>query len=554
MLKNKRGFNLFTALIALMLVSITIVFVYNMVQTEENYLSLIQDQSKTSDLMTIADLSRADAFNIFVVSFRERWAEYRSEPENVVTITRQFATMDWNGFIENYANKIFFDNSFETYFALSVTESLEYTNPPLGYTITIPDYNQVELADIIGKAFIASDEKIKVIGCEQASDFCIGTLYFKIDTRKLSSTDYEKLPMIVVKRNIDDQVIQRPVFARREYRIYLPWRGFQAMRTVRNFALGVDLEKEENSEYILNNLYNSKGFLNPHINYALNSAKVGICDIDSCAPRTDLYKTVTKNGFIGAECKAPEEVINFQANNGNGIIVLGTTINLSDSFDYNLQTSHIQSIFLDLLETTVKNNLDNRSFIGYEGGLKLTSENGLSCLNNLTSNYDFEICDVKMLSNSKITKNISEKLINFNGSLTTLTSDTFDILFFNKASNLGLSIDADGNLFNLNDTSVINQVPDNQYLRCHTPKKSSLLFEFNETNPRYILSNETTKIYVKLEDSYSQYSFFDPVPLASLNNNGYFNLFTIVDQTSDPGWSCKTYEAGESGTAACVSN
>jgi hypothetical protein len=100
---------------------------------------------------------------------------------------------------------------------------------------------------------------------------------------------------------------------------------------------------------------------------------------------------------------------------------------------------------------------------------------------------------------------------------------------------------------------VINQVPDNQYLRCHTPKKSSLLFEFNETNPKYILSDDTTKIYVKLEDSYSQYSFFDPSFSASFNS-GYFSQFTVEDQTSASGWSCKTYEAGESGAAACVSN
>jgi len=154
MLRNKKGFNLFTALISLMLLSITLVFIFNMVQTEENYLELINNQSQASDLLTIADISRADAFNNFVVSFREQWMSFRSDPRSEIILKRKDIMLDWDGFVDYFADYIFFDNSFENYFADNMVRSLNYTNPPTGYAINVPNYSRDDLSSIIKTAFL----------------------------------------------------------------------------------------------------------------------------------------------------------------------------------------------------------------------------------------------------------------------------------------------------------------------------------------------------------------------------------------------------------------
>jgi hypothetical protein len=158
-----------------------------------------------------------------------------------------------------------------------------------------------------------------------------------------------------------------------------------------------------------------------------------------------------------------------------------------------------------------------------------------------------------LFEDSTITKNVIDGGVHFSGSLSSISPESFNYSGYNKAANLGLPIDPDGNILVLQNPYSISSDPDNKYLTCHKIRKVSLLFEFDETNPKYILSDDTTKTYVKLEDNYAQYSFFNPSFHASFNS-GYFNPFTIEDQTSASGWSCKTYEAGASAPAACVSN
>ncbi len=554
-IKNKKGFNLFTALISLMLLSITIVFVYNMVQTEENYLSLIDDQSRTSDLITIADISRADAFNNFVVSFREQWIKFRSNPDNQIKIQREQVMLDWDSFVKYYADDIFFDNQFENFFAQNVISSLLYTNPPIGYGIQVPDYDKIELSRIIKASFVAAgDNKLKVVDCEQNSVNCLGTLYFTIDTRNLSAEDYEKLPMIVVKRNQNDEVIQRPVFARREYKIYIPWRGFQAMRTVRNFALDAELEKKDQSE-ILNRSSTSQGFFNPYIHYTLNSAKLGVCDIDSCGLREDLFITTNKNYFSDV-CTKPTSVSGVKANNGGGYTVVGTNINLSGNNSYSLQTSeNLKPVFEDLVKTTIKNNVSARTPVQIYAGNNLKSVNdGIGvCRNSVVSQNGLNICNVSVIDVSKVTKEVlSEPSAGGIQGDSSITPVIFNPLQYNKASNIGLSLNNDNNIFILRDPTNISQDNKNFNLKCSKIEKINILFKFEDQDERYILAEDYKNIYVQLEDDYASYSFFNPSQTFSFGTPGYFQNQVILNNPLTSGWRCKSYEAGLPGTAGCV--
>lgn len=552
-IKNKKGFNLFTALISLMLLSITIVFVYNMVQTEENYLSLIDDQSKTSDLITIADISRADAFNNFVVSFREQWIAFRSNPDNEIRVKREQVMLDWNGFVDYFADYIFFDNQFEDFFAQNMISSLEYTNPPIGYGIQVPSYDKMDLSRIIKASFVqAGDDKIRVVDCKQDDLVCLGTLYFTIDTRNLSAQDYEKLPMIVVKRNQNDEVIQRPVFARREYKIYIPWRGFQAMRTVRNFALGADLEKRDQSE-ILNRSSTSQGFFNPYIHYTLNSAKLGVCDIDSCGLREDLFITSNQNYFSDT-CNKPPVVSGVKANNGGGYTVGGTNINLSSPGSYNLTTSQgVKETFENLVKTTIKNNVLNRNDVIYAGNnLEVISDLSEECSSPIGIAENFNICNVRVIDVSKVTKEVFQTSpggVDGEGSISPVS---FNFGQYNKASNLGLYLDTDQNILLLNDETLITSGNLNLNLRCGKIEQINILFKFEEQEEKYILGDGYKNIYIQLEDDYASYSFFNPSQTFTFGIPGYFENQSLPVNPLASGWSCKNYEAAESGTAGCV--
>ncbi len=556
MLKNKKGFNLFTALISLMLLSITLVFIFNMVQTEENYLELINNQSQASDLLTIADISRADAFNNFVVSFREQWMSFRSDSDSEIRLTRKDIMLDWDNFVDYFADYIFFDNNFENYFADNMVRSLNYTNPPTGYDIDVPTYSRDDLSSIIKKAFLESgDDKIKVVSCEKENEVCLGTLYFTIDTRKLSAEDYEKLPMITVKRNVDDEVIQRPVFAKRAYRIYIPWRGFQALRTVRNFALGADLEKGETTSEIIENSKDSRGFLNPYIHYTLNSAKLGVCDIDSCALRKDLFKTVEFNGFTGATCSNPPEVSNVSDNGGISVPFAGE-VSLSNNHSYNIQDidGTVKPIYNDLVKTTIKNNLEDRGneIIRAGNDLPSISSSNLDdgeCQNSLTTEY-FSICDIRVrLPSPKVTKKVIS-VGTVSESLSNLSPVSFNLSGFNKASNLSLSID-DYNINVFDQESTIPNETNNQYLSCTTIDYIDLLFKFEEQDEKYIFSEDSKNIYIQISDRFSDYTFFNSFGSVPTFSGGYFTKKELPSFTGGPGWTCKSYEPNE-GEAGCI--
>jgi hypothetical protein len=527
-----------------------------MVQTEENYLELINNQSQASDLLTIADISRADAFNNFVVSFREQWMSFRSDSDSEIRLTRKDIMLDWDGFVDYFADYIFFDNNFENYFADNMVRSLNYTNPPTGYDIDVPTYSRDDLSSIIKKAFLESgDDKIKVVSCEKENEVCLGTLYFTIDTRKLSAEDYEKLPMITVKRNVDDEVIQRPVFAKRAYRIYIPWRGFQALRTVRNFALGADLEKGETTSEIIENSKDSRGFFNPYIHYTLNSAKLGVCDIDSCALRKDLFKTVEYDGFTGATCSNPPEVNNVSDNGGITGSFTGRVSLSNTTHSYKIQDidGTVKPIYNDLVKTTIKNNLENRSDTIHAGnGLPSISSSNINdgeCQNSLTTE-DFSICNIRVrLPSPKVTKKVT-----FVGTVSESLSDLSPVSFnpsgFNKASNLSLSIDDDLNINVFDQESIPNET-DYQYLSCTTIDYIDLLFKFEEQDQKYIFSEDSKNIYIQISDRFSDYTFFNSFGSVPTFSGGYFTKKVLPSFTGGNGWTCKSYEENED-DAACI--
>ena len=205
-IKNEKGFNLFTALVSLLLISISLILIFNMIRTEESYLKLLQDQSETSDLITIADLARADAYNRFIVGLRVQWEKYMSSPSNGISLSRAQLDFNWPTFVNKTAVDYFFDRNFTSFLASSIVTQLNYTENPAGYSVRCyTDVNHEDNTDttlfgsILTQAFDDAENKIDVVDCDQVDDHCSGSFYLTLDTTKISDENYEKLPIIFLR-------------------------------------------------------------------------------------------------------------------------------------------------------------------------------------------------------------------------------------------------------------------------------------------------------------------------------------------------------------------
>ena len=73
---NQRAFNLFTALVSFVLIMLAVLMVNTMTRTEERAIATVADLQQQSEMQTIADLRRGDAFQYVVFRIRHLMEEY----------------------------------------------------------------------------------------------------------------------------------------------------------------------------------------------------------------------------------------------------------------------------------------------------------------------------------------------------------------------------------------------------------------------------------------------------------------------------------------------
>ncbi|MDD3177917.1 MAG: hypothetical protein PHR26_00180 [Candidatus ainarchaeum sp.] len=576
-IKSEKGFNLFTALVSLMLISMSLVLVFNMVATEETNLNLIESKSSNSDLSTIADLSKADAFNLFVLGFRTKWEEVKSSSDNYTTLTRKEIYMPWDEFVNSMGYSVFFGRNVTGYFSESILNKLEFTKSPIGYRVFVNTVqNESEFNKIVAQMFLDAGEKLDVVNCEIDSDECTGSFYITLTGENLSDENFEKLPKVTVKRLKNNEVIQKPVLDRRTYKIYIPWRGFQAMRTVRRIAMDPEIEKLESNLELSQK--DSSGLINPTLHNTLEQARLGVCDPGTCAPRTSFFKTPEKNGFL-QKCNNP--VNPFQIENTN-INVSGTDVKLDDSISksYSLsgginvnnnqqQTNNIGPLFKNLVETTFKNNISSRSTeiskIIFDENLKLVGD----IVPDTTAGYtsSIKLKNIFTPISSTVTKDVL--ILNDVGSGNVGNSfSSVDIFNPNREFNLtwgfglfnysnDIFIPSDSNLPDL--SGIIKLDTNNVYMKCYELEKITYEFEFIENNNKYKVDKDADiSMHIRLEDNFTSFSFNTDYMKnnleTSLDQYGYIipKSYPISDYSnwynyvSD--WQCRSYEYVQTNT------
>lgn len=567
-MNTEKGFTLFTALISLILVSISLALVFNMIATEETYLDLIQDQASMSDLITMGDLAKADAFNTFLISLRSKWEETKSDPNNPFRIQRKHIDMNWTEFTDDFVKDTFFERNFAGYFAQSLLYNLEYKANPPGYAITIKKdvgsvnaqgvYQENEnFNEIIEQIFRDGGQKVNIVDCNQDGDDCVGSFYLTLDTTKISDENYEMLPIITVLRYKTNQVIQRPILNRQVYKIYMPWRGFQAFRVVRRIALG-DAEKEDfpatSEQYT--------GLFNPKLHNTLEQARLGYCDPGTCSPRPNFFQTPSTKGFDNKCNQVPTTSFS-----GDVPSILNGA-SLPESYD-SKDVSNMKEQFNTFYEAVLNHQLQSLSGAAYPN-------TGLIMEGNTHGDINFMEIKAEAEGKEKTKKIIEQETVS-GINIGDYPSTTFSALqdISGIAGGIGIYL-------NDNKSSYIWDEYNTWYLQhnnksvganssaasinftCVELRETVLSFKFIETDPRYYVRENYTNngittpvsINVELRDTYAPFFFPSSTNLwntLTADGKGYISG-TPPDLEGDfeNKWTCYTKADGDGAKCGVV--
>jgi len=590
---NKKGFTLFTALISLLLVSVALSLIFNMINTEDTYLSLIQDQSSMSDLMTIADLARADAFNTFIITLRSNWEEHMSR--NHMLVTRDQMDMNWDDFTQWFIKDNFFERAFPAYFAQGILFNLKYKMEPPGYDIrtetntgtkivctenceygapncnceiqaTDPDSDTNNLfIDVVVDIFKAGGEKADIIDCNQTDINCNGSFFLTLDTTQLADENYELLPIVTVLRTKSNQVIQRPVLSRQIYKIYMPWRGLQALRTARNIVLDNDTEENENPA-----THENVGFFSPTIHNTLEQARLGFCDPGTCVPRNNFFITPNKIGVGNSFCHTIPKTLT--ASVPSNLLSISQVKNLPTTYD---STENIKDGFLKLYGQSLLGNLSQK-----RNGQTITYNNGLIMDGLITPIApDVNIFEFVLdVSSKRSKKYVTTFASNFDGDYGAFN---FDALSKMPSLVGGLGLFLKDNKSSLiwqvnkpwydNQASLNLPADNSQYsgiFNCSEINNATTVLQFIETDPRYRIKESykgvNTNIKIHLREDFSEFYFTPDNNWSNLkliiNDNGYLdpnsaNSFgdTTIDEIGSgiQPWVCYSQVDSDSSAPNC---
>lgn len=302
---DEKGFNLFTALVAIVLVVLAVLLIQTMTGSERKTTDIISDIEEEQKMQTIADLAKADALHAFNFGIRltiERWLTRDGNPldpidadgipDNRYVLTPEIAAMEWSDIKKDFARSNFGiceetpegrtceGRQLATRAANHLTALLERTPDVRGFNIDLDAPQTSELQELLQKVFDKSSEEddfFQVINCDGTWNGCKnGTFYINLNLKKpvdggyLEDEEYEKFPQIVISNTVTGSVLKEPILPRGDVQIYVPLRLFKAI------SGGLEIAKNDG-------LFESE-----LINGRLDALKVGLCST-GCLPVTNPY-------------------------------------------------------------------------------------------------------------------------------------------------------------------------------------------------------------------------------------------------------------------------
>ncbi|MCX6803143.1 MAG: hypothetical protein NTY48_01080 [Candidatus Diapherotrites archaeon] len=324
---SARGFNMFSALVAIILVMVGVVMTNTLISSEEKTNGQIYSMLTNYQLSDAANLARADALQNFNYNFREKFEDYltfsgnKLENENglgLFTIMKPADLADdkftfdkmKSAFEINLLNTNVNDgNKFDAVVRFVSERTIDQFDPTTygRFNVYLND-TSIKAKDAITNAVRKSVQKdfLQVLDCGD-SECKNGSFYFNIPLNNLSDEDYEALPRIVVKDNVTLEEIKMPILPRTNLKVYIPLRFFKALFEARKTAKVIQAAHQE-----------------------LAKLKLGFCDDLKCSPRTDPKNSVLDDKMPTACPKVDEgSITNLVDNTGTEINVLGIKSYLS---------------------------------------------------------------------------------------------------------------------------------------------------------------------------------------------------------------------------------
>ncbi|MFH1545309.1 MAG: hypothetical protein ABIE23_04480 [archaeon] len=333
---DRKGFTLFTALVAFVLIVLSVLLVHGMIRAERDRIDLIAGIEEQTTMQTIADMERSDAMQILIYDLRfimERWFNQQSkcgESEGKEKCTGGIGPVcKWE---EGEEEKVFcsfdelVDNFSVTYFGGNGTENEDAASQMSNwmatslmnllprekrvgsYVIRIEDdvNEETSVTDKLREGLEILIEKsanseegdfFEVIECENGDpNNCIGTFYLNFRASELTDKEYEKLPQISIRNTATGRTIRQAILPRENFRVYVPLRIFKAIAEARALALDYYAEGEE-IDWTEN-----YGLLSPRIHNEIEEMRIGMCDAGVCYPRENPYEEPDEKNIKGHLC------------------------------------------------------------------------------------------------------------------------------------------------------------------------------------------------------------------------------------------------------------
>ncbi|MCR4334959.1 MAG: hypothetical protein NUV57_00290 [archaeon] len=254
---KEKGFTLFTALIAFILIVLSLLLVQSMISTERNTSDIISAISGQEEIQAIADLARADALQVFNYGIRYSVEDFSIRDDNPpsgipdeVYVTFLDEEILWDDLKKEFvADRFGVGEDGKNKFALRAARHLNFilekTPDARGFIIDLEQTDRIAMETTLQKGF---NEQVKggnienffeVIGCDSGTfSDCIGTFYITMDLSPdiMDDLEYEKFPLVKVQNVQSGKTLKEAILPRGRFRIYVPLRLFKALAAAKQIG------------------------------------------------------------------------------------------------------------------------------------------------------------------------------------------------------------------------------------------------------------------------------------------------------------------------------
>ncbi|MFH0714504.1 MAG: hypothetical protein V1847_01800 [Candidatus Diapherotrites archaeon] len=349
-----RGFTLFTALVSFVLIGLAFLLVQAMMSTERattDTISLIDEQT---ELQSIADLSRADAIQVFNFSIRYNIEVFLNLDSAFYQITPERAGGEFQEIVDDFAQAEFGDaqnnRKFATRMAGHLVKLLAPSKEFKGYVVSLDNQNEEKLREtlvkIVGNS-VSKEKFLQPVKCDEF-DCEIGTFYANLDLTTLSDEEYESLPQISVTSSATGRTIKQPILPKGNIRVYVPLRVFKALHVAKGIAA--------------RSVFNDGGTFQGRV----KEVALGMCEASGCGARENPFQSAFQNGYSGKLC--PFDPRDYFSNDRlNSVPFSSDAQTLAGASDYNPNNVTDMGNKLDnIVETLFCNSIEQYGLSAYD--------------------------------------------------------------------------------------------------------------------------------------------------------------------------------------------